>query len=95
MVAGAIYGMEHHLMRRLINNVPLQNPRFYNVSQVAGLLGVSPMTIYREIQLGRFPAVQIRGRYLIPAKAIDDMEAAALTEQSVVPAADFAPEGVA
>lgn len=82
-------------MTRLITTGPQQPPRFYNVSQAAGLLGVSPMTIYREIQLGRFPAVQIRGRYLVPAKAIDDMEAAAMTEQSVVSAADFAPEGVA
>jgi len=82
-------------MTRLITTGQQQTPRFYNVSQAAGLLGVSPMTIYREIQLDRFPAVQIRGRYLIPAKAIDEMEAAAMTEQSVVSAADFAPEGVA
>lgn len=82
-------------MRRMLNAGGVHRPRFYNVSQVAGLLGCSPMTIYREIQEGRFPAVRIRGRYLIPAKAIDDMESAAIAEQTVVAATDFVPEGVA
>lgn len=82
-------------MRRTAIGRAALEPRFYSVSQVAGLFGCSPMTIYREIQLGRFPAVQIRGRYLIPAKAIDEMENAALDGQTVVAAADFVPEGVA
>ncbi|MGH9161887.1 MAG: helix-turn-helix domain-containing protein [Vicinamibacteraceae bacterium] len=80
------------MRRRILNAGAVHSPRFYNVSQVADLLGVSPMTVYREIQVGKFPAVQMRGRYLIPAKAIDDMEAAALAEQTVVSAADFVPQ---
>lgn len=82
-------------MRNKIHSPGAQSPRFYTVSQVAALIGVSPMTIYREIDAGQFPAVRIRGRLIVPAKAVDAMEDAALTEQSVVAAADFTAEGVA
>lgn len=83
-------------MRHLNSRVGPLAPRFFSVGQAAALLGCSPMTIYREIQLGQFPAVKVRTRYLIPAKAIDEMESAALEGQTVVDAADFAvAEGVA
>jgi excisionase family DNA binding protein len=52
--------------------------RFYTVHEVAELLGVSAPTIYREIRAGRFPAIRVRGRYVIPAKALDELEQAAL-----------------
>lgn len=83
-------------MRHLNRPGGPQAPRFFSVGQVAGMLGCSTMTIYREIQLGQFPAVKVRSRYLVPAKAIDDMENAALEGQTVVDAADFVlAEGVA
>jgi excisionase family DNA binding protein len=53
-------------------------PRFFSVAQVAEILGVSEVTIYREIGAGEFPAVKIRGRYVVPAKALDQLEADAL-----------------
>lgn len=52
--------------------------RFYAAHEVATLLGVSTPTIYREIRAGRFPAIRVRGRYVIPARAIDALEQAAL-----------------
>lgn len=64
-------------------------PRFYSVSQVAALLGMSAMTIYRAIEAGEFPAVKIRGRWIVPAKAVDAMEEAALAERGAVDAGDF------
>lgn len=69
-------------------------PRFYSVSQVAALLGMSAMTIYRAIEAGEFPAVKVRGRWIVPAKAVDAMEDAALAERGAVDAGDFVP-GVA
>jgi excisionase family DNA binding protein len=48
------------------------------VAEAAALLKVSEVTIYRGISAGEFPAVKIRGRYAIPSRAIDDLEAAAL-----------------
>ena len=58
-------------------------PRFFTVAEAAALLKVSEVTIYRGISAGEFPAVKIRGRYAIPSRAIDDLEAAAL--EALVP----------
>lgn len=66
------------------------NPRkFYSVAEVADMFGMSPMTVYRAISAGEFPAVRIRGRLIIPAKAIDAMADIATTEQTVVDVAGW------
>lgn len=59
-------------------------PRFYSVPQAARMIGTAPVTLYRAIRDGEFPAMRIRGRLIIPAKAIDAMIDAAVAEQSVV-----------
>jgi excisionase family DNA binding protein len=38
----------------------------YSVPEAARRLGVSPMTLYREIAAGRLAAIRIRDRLLIP-----------------------------
>ncbi|WP_088319397.1 helix-turn-helix domain-containing protein [Kineosporia sp. R_H_3] len=63
---------------------------FYNVREAARMFGMSAMTLYRAIEAGEFPAVRIRGRLIIPARAIDEMVAAALRDGQV-DAADFVP----
>lgn len=68
-------------------------PRFYSVAQVAQMLGMSSMTVYRAINAGEFPAVRVRGRLIIPARAIEAMAETAMTEQTVVDAALWVPEG--
>lgn len=70
-------------------------PRFYSVAQVARMFGMSPVTLYRAIRAGEFPAVRIRGRLIVPAKALDAMADAALAEQTVVDAAHWVPSEVA
>ncbi|GAA2517882.1 hypothetical protein GCM10010201_13400 [Pilimelia columellifera subsp. columellifera] len=52
--------------------------RFYAVAEAARLLGLSEPTLYRAIRGGQFPAIRVRGRYVVPAAAIDQMEAEAL-----------------
>ncbi|HEY3263299.1 MAG TPA: hypothetical protein VGJ95_24005 [Pseudonocardiaceae bacterium] len=52
------------------------------------------MTVYRAIADGQFPAVRIRGRLIVPAKAIDDMAEVAVAEQTVVDTANWVTEGV-
>jgi excisionase family DNA binding protein len=52
--------------------------RFYNVKEAAALLGISPGTMYREIREGRFPTIRMRGRYVIPASALDELERTAI-----------------
>ncbi|MDG4756402.1 helix-turn-helix domain-containing protein [Micromonospora sp. WMMD710] len=54
-------------------------PRFRSVADTAAILGMSEVTLYRAIHAGQFPAIKVRGRFVIPARAIDDMEASALT----------------
>lgn len=70
-------------------------PRFYSVPQVARLLGMAPVTVYRAIRAGEFPAVQVRGRLIVPARAIDAMVDAAVEGGGLVDAATWVPGGVA
>ena len=74
---------------------PAEAPRFYSVAQVARMLGMSTMTVYRAIGAGEFPAIKVRGRLIVPARAIEAMAEAAVVEQTVVDAAGWVPEGVA
>lgn len=66
-----------------------RTPRFYSVDEAAEILKVSKMTLYRSINDGTFPAIQIRGRKVIPAKAIDEMEANATDTPSVKDTSDW------
>ncbi len=70
--------------------VPDTAPHFYSVAQAARMLGMSAMTLYRAISAGEFPAVRIRGRLIVPAKAIEAMADVAVAEQTVVDAAEWA-----
>jgi len=69
-------------------------PRFYSVSQVAQMLGMSTMTLYRAISAGEFPAVRIRGRLIVPAKALDEMADSAIAERTVIDASAYVPRAV-
>jgi excisionase family DNA binding protein len=64
-------------------------PRFFSVAETASILGVSPMTLYRAIRCGQFPAVQLMGRLIIPAKAIDDIVDAAVDAGALVDTEDW------
>jgi excisionase family DNA binding protein len=69
-------------------------PQFYSVAEVARLFGMSSMTVYRAIAAGEFPAVRIRGRLIIPARAVDSMVDAAVADNGVVDASSWVPEGL-
>lgn len=70
-------------------------PKFYSVAQVARMCGMSAMTLYRSIAAGEFPAVRIRSRLIVPARAIDEMIDAAVANQTVVDASDWVVPGSA
>lgn len=72
--------------------LPDAAPRFYSVAAVARMLGMSPMTVYRAISAGEFPAVRIRGRLIVPAKAIEAIADTAVAEQTLVDAAGWVPD---
>lgn len=64
-----------------------RGPQFYSVAQVAEIFGLSTMTLYRAIAAGEFPAVKIRGRLIVPARAVEAMAQSASSEGSVVDSA--------
>ncbi|TDB78409.1 helix-turn-helix domain-containing protein [Micromonospora sp. KC721] len=66
-----------------------EHPRFRSVADTAVILGMSEVTLYRAIHAGQFPAIKVRGRFVIPARAIDDMEASALAN-GLVDAGNYA-----
>lgn len=62
-----------------------QNDRLaYSVPEAARRLGVSPMTLYREIAAGRLAAIRIRDRLLIPRVVLERLieNAIATTESA-------------
>jgi excisionase family DNA binding protein len=77
-------------MRNIEPPDPSGAPRFYSVSQVARIFGTSPMTVYRAIAAGEFPAVRIRGRLIVPARAVEAMAEVARVEHTVADAAGWA-----
>ena len=82
-------------LRAGTRELPTEAPRFYSVAEVALMLGMSTMTVYRAIAAGEFPAIKVRNRLIVPARAIEAMAEAAVADQTVVDAAGWVPEGVA
>jgi excisionase family DNA binding protein len=81
-------------MSQLESAVPAE-PMFYSVASLARVTGMSKMTLYRAIAAGEFPAIRVRGRLIIPARALEAMITAATNDQTIVDAAAWVPEGVA
>ena len=63
--------------------------RFLSVADAAIILGTSDVTLYRAIRSHQFPAIKIRGRYVVPAKVLDALENAALSSGAMIDAADW------
>lgn len=55
-----------------------------SVADTATILGVSAMSIYRKIDAGQIPAVQIGTRKLVPRAWIDDLINTARTSGGVI-----------
>ncbi|MDQ6874940.1 MAG: hypothetical protein M3042_07780 [Actinomycetota bacterium] len=53
------------------------------------------MTLYRAIHAGQFPAVRIRGRLIVPARAVEAMIETAVHTGALVNASAVVPSGVA
>ena len=57
----------------------MQEPIFHTVHEAARILRVDTATIYRSIRAGSFPAIRIRSRYVIPAAALREVAAKAVS----------------
>ncbi|MGI6878696.1 helix-turn-helix domain-containing protein [Microbacterium sp. gxy059] len=47
-----------------------EEPRFLTVAEVADLMRVSKMTVYRLVHAGELPAVRFGRSYRVPASAV-------------------------
>lgn len=57
-------------------------PTFYDVAEVAVMLKMSRMTVYRAINSGELRAVRIRGRLLVPAAVIENLVVEATADRT-------------
>lgn len=48
-------------------------PSFYTVREAAQIMRCNASTLYRAIREDAFPAVRVRTRYVVPARAIDEL----------------------
>jgi len=51
---------------------PLGGTQFLTVAEVAGLMRVSKMTVYRLVHSGELPAVRVGRSFRVPSKAVHD-----------------------
>lgn len=65
-------------------------PAFYTVAEAAEVLRVDPATIYRAIREDAFPAVRVRTRYVVPARAVERLAAEATATGGCVDVARIA-----
>ncbi|MGJ7908707.1 helix-turn-helix domain-containing protein [Actinopolyspora sp. H202] len=84
-------------MKPTVNTRTTRPPerQYYSVPQAARIFGISPVSLYRAINAGEFPAVRIRARVFVPMRAVNEMTEAAVANQSVIDAADYVPEAAA
>ena len=54
------------------SDAPLSQVRFLTVAEVAALMRVSKMTVYRLVHSGELAAVQVGRSYRVPEKAVHD-----------------------
>jgi len=50
----------------------LNEVRFLTVAEVATIMRVSKMTVYRLVHNGEMPAVRVGRSFRVPEKAVDD-----------------------
>ncbi|TNC20891.1 helix-turn-helix domain-containing protein [Amycolatopsis alkalitolerans] len=64
-------------------------PTFYNVAETAELLRLDQSTMYRHLRSGKFPAVKIGGRYVVPRVVVERLIAEVLAAGRCVDVADW------
>ena len=55
-----------------------QAPRFLTVAEVADLLRISKMTVYRMVHAGDLPAARVKRSFRVPLKAVEELSASNL-----------------
>ncbi len=50
----------------------MEGTQFFTVAEVAALMRVSKMTVYRLLHSGEMPSVRVGRSFRVPAKAVHD-----------------------
>lgn len=58
----------------------LDDPQFRTIAEVAGLMRVSKMTVYRMVHCGELTAVRVGRSFRVPAKSVREYLSAAYVE---------------
>jgi excisionase family DNA binding protein len=66
-----------------------QRPQFLTVGEAAQAMRVSDDLVYDLIRAGEFPAIKLRNRYVVPLRALQQLEADSLSAGSVVDVAEW------
>lgn len=56
-----------------MTQVPSSAPQFMTVAEVADMVRVSRMTVYRMVHSGELPAVRVGNSYRVPKTAVDEL----------------------
>ncbi|GAB3443647.1 helix-turn-helix domain-containing protein [Streptomonospora sediminis] len=54
------------------SKAPLDEVRFLTVAEVATVMRVSKMTVYRMVHSGALPAIRVGRSYRVPERAVQD-----------------------
>ena len=76
----------------VVSLVERVRPRLLTVAEAAEVMRVSTDLLYDLIRDGQFPAIKMRGRFVIPLRALQQLEADALRAGSVVDVAGWTSE---
>jgi excisionase family DNA binding protein len=63
-----------------VTSNPLSEVKFLTVAEVASMMRVSKMTVYRLVHSGELPAVQIGRSFRVPEQAVHEYLRAAFIE---------------
>ncbi len=50
----------------------VEDPKFFTVAEVASIMRVSKMTVYRLVHAGDMPAIRVGRSYRVPESAVND-----------------------
>jgi excisionase family DNA binding protein len=71
---------------------PRPRPLFYTVAEAAAILRCTATTLYRALREDAFPGVRVRTRYVIPARALEELAERAATGGGCVDVAKMVAE---
>jgi len=55
-----------------VENAPLSEAKFLTVAEVAAVMRVSKMTVYRLVHSGELPAIRVGRSFRVPEQAVHD-----------------------